>query len=158
MAPEQLEQDAPDDALYTALPSPALKAKNYDAWSEAVRDVVAVESIARRAAARRPTVLCGRMSPNAISVHVFSRSHARLAIAAQRIAPEIRAAPGGLEDKFRRAQQAVEKESQQATGQKCRRPPSRLATLVGALFGRKDDHGQRTIGKATAVPPALAGR
>ena len=33
-APEMLERDVPDGVTFAALPAPALKAKNYDAWSK----------------------------------------------------------------------------------------------------------------------------
>ena len=54
------------------------------------------------------------------------------------------------EDKLRRANQVVERESEQATGQKLQTAISVGATRVGALLGRKAlDSG--TIGRATTA-------
>ena len=55
-----------------------------------------------------------------------------------------------LEEKLRRAKQAAERESQQATGAKLQTAISVGATLVGALFGRKAISAG-TIGRATTV-------
>ena len=55
-----------------------------------------------------------------------------------------------LDEKLRRAQQSVDKESQQATGQKLQTAISVGATLVGALFVRKAMTAS-TIGRATTA-------
>ncbi|MFN7982562.1 MAG: hypothetical protein U0Q11_11945 [Vicinamibacterales bacterium] len=151
VAPEQLEQDAPDDALYTAVPSPALKAKNYDAWSKQF-----VTSLLSKASLdvlhSTTTDECSR--PDESERDFRARLQQVSREARDRGLDELRRkyAPrqAALEDKFRRAQQAVEKESQQATGQKLQTAISVGATLVGALFGRKAITAS-TIGKATTA-------
>ena len=55
-----------------------------------------------------------------------------------------------LEEKLRRANQAVERESEQATGQKLQTAISVGATIVGALLGRKALN-VGTIGRATTA-------
>jgi len=55
-----------------------------------------------------------------------------------------------LDDKIRRAQQAVERESAQATQQKLQTAVSMGATVLGALFGRKTLSAS-TLGRATTT-------
>ena len=55
-----------------------------------------------------------------------------------------------LDDKIRRAEQAVERESAQATQQKLQTAVSMGATVLGALFGRKKLSAS-TLGKATTT-------
>jgi hypothetical protein len=55
-----------------------------------------------------------------------------------------------LDEKLRRAQQAVQRESEQASGQKLQTAISLGATLVGALMGRKAISAS-TIGRATTA-------
>src|SRR5262249_61806633 len=55
-----------------------------------------------------------------------------------------------LEEKLRRANQSVERESEQASGQKLQMAISVGATLVGALLGRKAVN-VGTIGRATTA-------
>lgn len=65
---------------------------------------------------------------------------------AGRYAPRLAA----LEEKIRRARQAVERESQQASGQKLQTMISVGATLMGALMGRKAVSAS-TVGRATTA-------
>jgi len=151
VAPEQLEQDAPDAALYAAVPAPALKAKNYDAWTKQF-----VTSLLTKASLdvlhSATTDECSRADESERDFRARLQQVSREA--RDRGLDELRRkyAPrqAALDDKLRRAQQSVEKESQQATGQKLQAAISVGATLVGALFGRKVMTAS-TIGKATTA-------
>jgi hypothetical protein len=151
VAPEQLERDAPDAALYAAVPAPGLKAKNYDAWSKQfVTGLLTKASLDVLHSAA--TDECSR--PDESERDFRARLQQASREARDRGLDELRRkyAPrtAALDDKLRRAQQALEKESQQATGQKLQTVISVGATLVGALFGRKAITAS-TIGKATTA-------
>ena len=151
LAPEMLERDAPDDATYAAVPPAALKGKNYDAWGK--QFVTAVTARETLEVLRSPST--GESSRPDESERDFrarlqqaSRESRDRALEALRrkYAPRQTA----LDEKLRRAQQAVERESQQATGQKLQTMISVGATLVGALMGRKT-MSTSTIGRATTA-------
>lgn len=150
-APEQLERDAPDDAAYGEVPPAALQARRYTEWArQFLAAVVARESLELL---RSPST--GDVSMPDESEREF---RARLHQAAReardraldgirrRYAPRLRA----LEDRQRRAEQAVARESQQATGQKLQTAISVGATLLGALMGRRGVSAG-TIGRATTA-------
>jgi len=151
LAPEMLERDAPDDAAFAQVPAAALKARNYDAWSKQM--VTAVTTRESLDVLRSPST--GEISRPDESERDF---RARL----QQTSRELRDrkienlrkkyAPrqAALDEKLRRAQQAVERESQQATGQTVQTMISVGATIMGALMGRKAISAS-TIGKATTA-------
>jgi hypothetical protein len=151
LAPEMLERDAPDDAAFAQVPAAALKARNYDAWSKQM--VTAVTSRESLDVLRSPST--GEISRPDESERDF---RARL----QQTSRELRDrkienlrkkyAPrqAAVDEKLRRAQQAVERESQQATGQTVQTMISVGATIMGALMGRKAISAS-TIGKATTA-------
>jgi hypothetical protein len=151
LTPEMLEDDPPDEAVYAAVPSAALKAKNYAAWSKQF-----VTSIASRESLellRSPST--GEISRVGESEREFrARLQQGSREARDRALDSLRRkyAPrqAALEDKRRRAQQAVERESQQATGQKLQTMISVGATLMGALMGRKAI-STSTLGRATTA-------
>ena len=151
VTPEQLERDPPDHAAYAAVPSPALKAKSYDAWSKQF-----VISLLTKASLdvlhSASTDECSR--PDESERDFRARLQQASREARDRNLEELRRkyAPrqAALDEKLRRAQQSVEKESQQATGQKLQTVISVGATLVGALFGRKTFTAS-TIGRATTA-------
>jgi len=151
LAPEMLERDAPDDAAFAQVPAAALKARNYDAWSKQM--VTAVTTRESLDVLRSPST--GEISRQDESERDF---RARL----QQTSRELRDrkienlrkkyAPrqAALDEKLRRAQQAVQRESQQATGQTVQTMISVGATIMGALMGRKAISAS-TIGKATTA-------
>jgi hypothetical protein len=151
VAPEQLERDAPDAATYAAVPAPALKAKNYDAWSKQfVTSVLSKEALE---VLRSPsTGECSRLDESERDFRARLQQASRESRDRSLDALRKKYAPrqAAIEDKLRRAQQTVERESQQATGQKLQTVISVGATLVGALMGRKAINAG-TIGRATTA-------
>jgi hypothetical protein len=150
-APEVLESEPPDGAVFADVPAPALKAKNYAAWGrQFATAVLARESLE---VLRSPST--GEVSRPGESERDFrarlqqaSREMRDRALDALRrkYAPRLAA----LDEKQRRAQQAVEREAQQASGQKLQTMISVGATLVGALMGRKAVSAS-TLGRATTA-------
>jgi hypothetical protein len=150
-APELLERDAPDDATYAAVPPPALKAKNYDAWTKqfitavTTRETLDVLRSPSTGETSRPDESERDFRARLQQVSRESRDRALDALR-RKYAPR----QAALEEKLRRARQAQERESQQATGQKLQTMISVGATLMGALMGRKAISAS-TIGRATTA-------
>jgi hypothetical protein len=154
-APESLEREAPDGASYAEVPAPALKAKNYDAWAKQFTTAV----LAREAMELLRSPSAGEVSRPGETERDFrarlqqaSRESRDRALDALRrkYAPRL----AMLEEKLRRAQQTVERESQQASGQKVQTMISVGATLLGALMGRKAISAS-TVGRATTAARGL---
>jgi hypothetical protein len=150
-APEQLERDAPDQATFANVPAAALKAKNYDAWSKQL--VTALLSKQTLEVLRSPsTDECSRSDESERDFRARLQLAAResrdraLEALRKKYAPR----QAALDEKLRRAQQAMERESQQASGQKLQTMISMGATLVGALMGRKAI-STSTLGRATTA-------
>jgi len=133
------------------VPAPGLKPKNYDAWSK--QFVTSVTTKASLDVLQSPST--GEISRPDESERDFrarlqqsSRESRDRAIEALRKKYAPRQA--ALDEKLRRAQQSVQRESEQATGQKLQTMISVGATLMGALMGRKAISAS-TIGKATTA-------
>ena len=150
-APEMLENDPPEGAKFSSLPSAASKAKNYDAWTKQL--TASLCSTEAFELFKSPST--GEMSRPDESEREF---RARISHGSRedrdRLLDAVRKkyAPrqAALEEKLRRANQAVERESEQATGQKLQTAISVGATIVGALLGRKALN-VGTIGRATTA-------
>jgi hypothetical protein len=149
--PEVLEHDAPDGATFSDLPATAFKVKNYDAWTK--QFAAALSAAEALELFESPST--GQISAPDESerdfrarLHQASREGRDRALEALRrkYAPRQTA----LEEKLRRARQAVERESEQATGQKLQTAISVGATLMGALLGKRAVSAG-TIGRATTA-------
>ncbi|MGE3959092.1 MAG: ATP-binding protein [Vicinamibacterales bacterium] len=151
LAPELLERDAPDDATYAAVPAPALKAKNYDAWSKqfvtalTVRETLELLKSPSTGEISRPDESERDFRARLQQVSREERDRAIEALR-RKYAPR----QAALEEKKRRALAKVQKESDQAQGQKLQTMISVGATLMGALMGRKAVTAS-TLGRATTA-------
>jgi hypothetical protein len=151
VAPEQLERDAPDDAAYAAVPAPALKAKNYDAWSKqfvtaiTTKEVLEVLQSPSTGEVSRPEESERDFRARLQQVSREERDR-KLDALRRKYAPRQNA----LEEKKRRAVAKVQKETEQAQGQKLQTMISVGATLMGALMGRKAISAS-SIGRATTA-------
>jgi hypothetical protein len=151
VTPEQLERDAPDGATFADVPAPALKGRNYDAWGkQLVTSILARESldVLRSPATGEISRLDESERDFRARLQQVSRESRDRALETLRRKYAPRQA--ALEEKLRRAQQAVQRESEQATGQKLQTVISVGATLMGALMGRKAISAS-TIGRATTA-------
>jgi hypothetical protein len=138
MADDDVDKAPAGGALYAPLPASATRAKSYDTWKKGLGDTI---YRTRKLTLYKSSTL-GQISRVGETEHDF---RIRLRQAGreerddsveklrQKYAPRI----ATLEDRIRRAQQAVERESAQASQSKLQTALSFGATLVGALFGRK---------------------
>lgn len=151
IAPEQVERDAPDEATYASVPAPALKAKNYDAWSKQfVTAILAREAV--EILKSPSTGECSRPDESERDFRARLSQTSREGRDRELDALRKKYAPrqNALEEKKRRAVARVQKETEQAQGQKLQTAISLGATLMGALMGRKAITAS-TIGRATTA-------
>jgi Helicase HerA, central domain len=149
--PEMLEHQPPEGVSFGLLPAPALKAKNYDAWTK--QFTAALVSGQSLELLKSPST--GELSRPDEAERDFrarlqqgSRETRDQALDALRKQYAPRQA--ALDDKLRRAQQVVGRESEQASSQKLQTAISVGATIVSAFLGRKAISAT-TIGKATTA-------
>jgi hypothetical protein len=146
-----LGRDPGTGAAFANLPAAAGKAKNYDAWKKSF-----VDSLFR---GRQLKLLrCASLKQTSHPGESERDFRVRLQQAArelrdqhveklrQRYAPKL----ATLQDRIRRAQQAVEREQQQASASKWQTAISVGSTLLGAFLGRKAVSAG-TIGRATTA-------
>src|SRR6185503_19364482 len=146
-----LEKEPSAEANYASLPSAAGKAKSYDAWKRALVDDLY----------HNQTLELFR-SPGLAQLSQADESERDFRIRLQQMSREERDrqvealrkkyAPkfAAVQDKIRRAQQAVERETQQAQQAKMQAAVSFGATLLGAFLGRKAASAA-TLGRATTA-------
>lgn len=146
-----LEREPSAEADYASLPSAAGKARSYDLWKRALSDDLY----------RNQTLELFR-SPSLGQLSQVTEPERDFRIRLQQMAREERDrqvealrkkyAPKFtvLQDKIRRAQQAVERETQQAQQAKMQAAVSFGATLLGAFLGRKAVSAA-TLGRATTA-------
>ena len=146
-----LDRFPAEEAAYEMLPADAMQSRNYDKWNKAFSDwLFRTQSL---------TVL---KSPSSSVVSNPGEAEKDFRIRLQQITREQRDravdqlrkkyAPkiAALEDRVRRAQQAVDRESQQASAAKMQTAISFGTTVLGALFGRKK-LSMSTLGRATTA-------
>jgi hypothetical protein len=146
-----LEKEPVSGARFAPVAPDAAKAKNFEQWKKSFTDLLF----------RTRTVEIFK-SPGLKEVSQPNESERDFRVRLQQAAREQRDqlvaklrekyAPKNavLQDRIRRAQQAQQRESEQASQQKMQTAISFGATVLGALFGRKA-LGAGTIGKATTA-------
>ncbi len=151
VALQDLEQQAVAGATFGALPSAAAKAASYD---DHTRDFISW--------VYRTQSLQVLRSPSLKQVSQPGESEGEFRVRLQQAAREQRDvlkdrlqekyAPklAALDERIRKAQQAVDREGEQARGAQMQTAISVGATVLGALFGRKK-FSTATIGKATTA-------
>lgn len=149
--PEDLERDPPAGASFAPIAPAALKRSNYDAWTKQFTAWLAANSAIELL--KSPST--GEVSRPDESERDFrarlqqaSRESRDASVDALRRKFALKIA--SIEERLRRARQAVARETEQATGQKIQTAISVGATLVGALFGRKA-MSAGTVGRATTA-------
>jgi G:T/U-mismatch repair DNA glycosylase len=146
-----LEKSPAEGARYESIPPVASKPASYDAWSKAFLDwLVRTE---KRGILRSPST--GEVSRPDESERDFrirlqqagrEQRDSGKEILEKKYAPKIAA----LNDRIRRAQQSVDRESGQVQAQTLQTAISVGATILGSLFGRKT-FSAGTIGRATTA-------
>jgi hypothetical protein len=146
-----LDKDPAANASFVDLPAATGKAKNYDAWKKAF-----VDSLLR--GRQLQLFRCGSLKETSkpgeserdfrVRLQQVSREQRDAAVEKlrQKYAPKMIT----LQDRIRRAQQAVEREQEQANASKWQTAISVGSTLLGAFLGRKA-LSAGTIGRATTA-------
>ncbi len=156
MAPELLERDAPEEATFAAVPAPALKAKNYDTWSKqfvttlTTKEVLEVLRSPSTGETSRPDESERDFRARLQQVSREERDR-KLDTLRRKYAPR----QASLGEKKRRALAKVQRETEQASGQKLQTMISMGATLMGALMGRKAITAS-TLGRATTAARGMS--
>lgn len=146
-----LDRFPAEEAAYETLPAEAMQSRNYDKWNKAFSDWLF-----------RAQSLTLLKSPSSSVVSNPGESEKDFRIRLQQITREQRDravdqlrkqyAPkiAALEERVRRAQQAVDREAEQAKAAKMQTAISFGTTVLGALFGRKK-LSMTTLGRATTA-------
>jgi hypothetical protein len=146
-----LESRPPADGSYASLPTAAPRAKSFEGWKKALSEHL-----------YRTQVLELFRSPSLGQVSAPDESEREFRVRLQQAAREERdlrvdglrkkyaSKLAVLQDRIRRAQQAVERETQQAEQQKVQTMISLGATVLGAFLGRKAV-SSATLGRATTA-------
>ena len=146
-----LEQEPSDGAQFAEVPAPAGKAKNYHKWQKDFANWI-------YRGQKLELLKSSRLEQSSIPGESERDFRVRLQQAAreqrdaeveklrQKYAPKITA----LEERRRRSEQAVEREAEQASGQKMQTAISFGATLLSSFMGRKAV-SLTTLGRATSA-------
>ena len=134
----QLSKEQPPQATFADLPAAASKAKNYDDWSKTfVTWVSTSQQVTIYKSAASGLASNGQESEGDFRARLQHASREKrdqkIADLRQQYAPKV----ASLEDRLRRAQQAVEKEKSQATGQWIQAGISIAGSVLGMLTSRK---------------------
>src|SRR6201988_3639804 len=146
-----LDQEPQASAKFSEVPAVASKAKNYDAWR---KDFANWLYRTRRLELLESTNLDVASNPGEserdfrVRLQQLAREQRDVAVEKlrQKFAPKI----AQLEERKRRAEQSVQKESEQATSQKLQTAISFGATLLSSFMGRKSV-SLGTLGRATTA-------
>lgn len=148
---EDLEQTANDGAQFASLPVNASKAKNYAAWKKDLANWVYRNQ--RLELLESPSLdLASNPGESERDFRVRLQQLARekrdeaVEKLRQKFAPKLAA----LQERKRRAEQAVTREAEQASGQKMQTAISFGATLLSSFFGRKT-LSLSNLGRATTA-------
>lgn len=150
--PSVLEQRPRDGATFGTLPAIATKAKSYGVWSKTLQKWVTTNEAVTlfRSAAFKATSQPGESEAQfriRLQVMAHEARDAKIEVLRGKYATKLTA----LQDKLRRAEQAVQREAQQASQAKMDTAISVGGAILGAIFGR-GKVGVGTIGKvATAT-------
>jgi len=147
----RLEEQGGEGAEYQQLPAAAAKAKNYTAWGKAFTTWLYTRAKLDllRSPSRGMVSLPGESERDfRIRLQQSSREGRDAAVdkLRQKYAPRI----ATLQERLRRAQQAVAREEEQAKQQKVQTAISFGSTLLGAFVGRKALSAS-TLGRATTA-------
>ena len=138
LAIEDLGKSAEDDAQFSELPSAASKAKSYDKWQ---KDMAAWLYRSQKVELFKSPTLNQTSTPDEserdFRIRLQQAARERRDEAAERLRQKYAPKISNLEEKKRRAQQAVEREAEQARGQKMQTAISFGATLLSSFMGRK---------------------
>lgn len=135
---EDLEQTAQDSAQFLELPSVAGKSKNYDKWSKDFAGwLYRNESVDLLESPSLEVLSNPGESERDFRVRLQQLSREKRDDAVEKLRQQFAPKIAQLEEKKRRAEQAVDREAEQAKGQKLQTAISFGATLLSSFMGRK---------------------
>jgi Helicase HerA, central domain len=146
-----LEESTGDHAKFAALPAPAGKAKSYDSWKKEFAGWLYRNQKLDLCSSPRLKVISNPQElERDFRVRLQQSAREQRDSAVERLrekyAPKIKT----LDEKLRRAEQAVEREVEQAKGQKMQTAISFGSTLLSSFLGRKSI-SLTTLGRATTA-------
>ncbi|MEQ1870638.1 MAG: DUF87 domain-containing protein [Vicinamibacterales bacterium] len=149
--PDTLEKDAPDGATFGAIPSVALKAKSYDGWTKQLLALlVSTEALALFRSPSTNLVSSADETERDFRARIAHSSRESRDGDLDAIRRKYAAKQAALEERLRKAQQAVQRESEQSTGQKLQAAISVGATLL-SMFGSRKAISATNLGRATTA-------
>jgi len=148
---EDLEKSPQETAQFIDLPGPAGKAKSYDKWQ---KDLAGWLYRSQKLALLRSPGLGQTSNPDEqerdFRIRLQQAAREQRDEAAERLRQKYAPRIAALEEKIRRAEQAVEREAEQAKGQKMQTAISFGATLLSSFMGRKAV-SLSSLGRATSA-------
>jgi hypothetical protein len=148
---EDLEKSPAETAQFGELPSPASKAKSYDKWQ---KDMAGWLYRSQKVELFKSPSLDETSNPDEAErdfrIRLQQKARERRDAAAEQLRQKYAPKIAALEERKRRAQQAVEREAEQARGQKMQTAISFGATLLSSFMGRKAV-SLSSLGRATSA-------
>ncbi|MCX6549912.1 MAG: ATP-binding protein [Acidobacteria bacterium] len=148
---KELGSEPETGAQFGALPPSAAKAKTYEGWSKTFKAWLAQsQSLTLLKSSQTGAVSAPDESERDFRIRLQTLTREQRDQAVDQMRQKYAAKVAALDEKIRRAQQAVDRESEQASQQKLQTAVSLGATVLGALFGRKT-LSTSTLGRATTT-------
>jgi hypothetical protein len=148
---EDLDQTAPDNAQFADLPAPASKAKSYDAWKKDFSGWLyrtqKIELMQSPSLGQTSNI---DESERDFRVRLQQATREERDRAAEKLRQKYAPKIAALEERKRRAEQAVDREAEQAKSQKMQTAISFGTTLLSSFLGRKS-LSLTTLGRATTA-------
>jgi hypothetical protein len=146
-----LSKTAPAGATFAPLPAAATKAKNYPAWQkDFARWAAQSQSIELFKSSRAKLLSAPDESERDFRIRLQTEAREKRDAALGGVREKYATKVATLQDRIRRAEQAVQVQSEQATGAKMGAAVSVGAAIFGALLGRKAVN-VGTLGRATTA-------
>jgi len=146
-----LEASPQASAQYGELPAMAGKAKNYDDWGKEFANwIYRTQKLDLWKSPSLKALSNPSESERDFRIRLQQKAHEQRDEEAERLRQKYATKIASLQEQIRRAQQAVEREAEQAKQQKMQTAISVGATLLGAFVGRKAV-SYSTLGRATTA-------
>jgi hypothetical protein len=146
-----LSKAAPDNASFAPLPAAAAKPKNYATWQKDFAQWAAqTQSIELFKSSRAKLLSHADESERDFRIRLKAEAREARDAAIARVKDKYASKVAGLQDRLRRAEHAVQVQSEQASGAKMGAAVSVGAAIFGALLGRKAVSAA-TLGRATTA-------
>jgi hypothetical protein len=140
-----------EGARFLDLPPAASRAKSYETWGKALKSWLGqTQSLGVLRSRNTGAVSAPGESERDFRVRLQTVARERRDQAVEKLRAKYAPKVAAIDEKIRRAQQAVDREAAQASQQKLQTAVSMGATVLGALFGRKAISAS-TLGKATTA-------